>query len=92
MTRHEERLTELFARAERERQELSAAVVEVRRQVEQKRARWSSFGFWAGALMAGATSAYKLFGRNSFSSRLGRWSTGSSILIAVVRFLFRLFR
>jgi hypothetical protein len=45
-----------------------------------------------GTLAAGATSAYRLFGRNSLSSRLGRWSTGTSILVSVLRLLFRLFR
>jgi hypothetical protein len=91
MTR-EERLAMLSGRAERERRDLAAAVFDLRRTVEEKRARWSSLGFWAGTLTAGATSAFRLFGRNSFSARVSRWSTLGTILLAVARFLFRLFR
>jgi hypothetical protein len=92
MSSRVERLTELSARAERERQELADAVTDVRERVEEKRERWTSIGFWAGTLAAGATSAYRLFGRNSFSARVNRWNTLGSILFALTRFLFRLFR
>jgi hypothetical protein len=92
MTAREERLAELSARAERERRDLASAVEELRIRVDEKRRRWSSLGFWAGTLTAGATSAYRLFGRRSFSARVNRWSTLGTVLVAVVRFLFRLFR
>jgi hypothetical protein len=92
MSARQERLAELSARADRERRELAAAVRDLRRDIEQKRARWSSIGFWAGTLVAGATSAYRLFGRNTLSARLTRWSTLGSIVVPIVRFLFRLFR
>jgi hypothetical protein len=92
MTARDERLAELSARAERERRDLAVAIEELRIRVEEKRARWSSLGFWAGTLTAGVTSAYRLFGRRSFSARVNRWSTLGTILVALVRFLFRLFR
>lgn len=92
MSAREERLAELSARAERERRELATAILDARERFEEKRRRWTSFGFWAGTLAASATSAYRLMGRNSFSARLNRWSMLGSIVVAVGRFLFRLFR
>ena len=92
MSAREERLAALSARAEAERQDLARSVEDVRRRIAEKRARYATFGFWAGTLAAGATSAYRLFGRNSLSARLGRWGTGTSILVWLVRLFFRLFR
>ena len=88
----EDRLSVLSARAEVERRELAAAVSEVRVHAEEKYRRVSSLGFWAGTLAAGATSAVRFFGRNSLSSRVHRWSTLGSIVVAVARVVFRLFR
>jgi hypothetical protein len=88
----EERLAELSARAETERRDLAAAILDARERFEEKRERWTSFGFWGGMLAASATSAFRLMGRNTFSARLNRWSMLGSILVAVGRFLFRLFR
>ena len=92
MSLREERLASLTARAEEERQALARAVADVRTRIEEKRERFTSIGFWTGTLVAGATSAYRLFGRNSLSARLGRWSTGTSIVVSLLRLLFRLFR
>jgi hypothetical protein len=88
----EERLAELSAKAETERRDLAAAILDARERFEEKRRRWTSFGFWGGMLAASATSAYRLMGRNSFSARVNRWSMLGSILVAIGRFLFRLFR
>ena len=82
----------LSIRAEAERRDLTGAIAEVRSAVEQKRARYTSIGFWTGTLTAGVVGAYRLFGRNSFSSRVNRWSMAGSLGLAVARFLFRLFR
>jgi hypothetical protein len=92
MTPHEARLAELSARADLERRDLAMALEDFRIRVDRKRERWSSAGFWAATLTAGATSAFRLFGRRSFSARVNRWSTVGTILVAVARFLFRLFR
>jgi len=92
MSAREERLAALSSRAEGERQALARSVGEARLRFEEKRERVLSLGFWAGALAAGATSAYRLFGRNSLSARLGRWGTGTSILVWLLRLFFRLFR
>ncbi len=92
MSAREERLSALSIRAEGERRDLAAAIDEVRAHAEAKYERVTSLGFWAGTLAAGATSAYRFFGRNSLSARVDRWSTLGSIVVAVLRFLFRLFR
>ena len=85
MTTREERLVNLSIRAEAERRDLTAAIAEVRSAVEQKRARYTSIGFWTGTLTAGVVGAYRLFGRNSFSSRVNRWSMAGSLGLAVAR-------
>ena len=59
--------------------------------IEEKQARFRSLGFWAGLLVSGVTSTYRLFGRNTLSARVNRWSTLGSILVSIARFLFRLF-
>jgi len=92
MSTREERLVNLSIRAEAERRDLATAIADVRSGIEEKRARFSSIGFWTGTLTAGLVGAYRLFGRNSFSSRVNRWSTAGSLLLAVARFIFRLFR
>lgn len=92
MSAREERLAELSARAEGERRDLASAILDARKGFEEKRRRWTSFGFWAGTLAASASSAFRLYGRNSFSARVNRWSMLGSILVAIARFLFRLFR
>jgi hypothetical protein len=92
MSLREERLASLSARALEERQELAREVEQMRRRIDEKRRRFASIGFWAGTLAAGATSAYRLFGRNSLSARLDRWGTGTSILVWALRLFFRLFR
>jgi len=92
MSTREERLSLLAARGERERQELAAAIDEVRVQAEAKYRRVTSLGFWGGTLAAGATSAYRFFGRNSFSARVHRWSTLGSLTVSLLRFVIRLFR
>lgn len=92
MSLREERLASLSVRAVEEREALARAIADVRTRVDEKRERFTSMGFWMGTLVAGATSAYRLFGRNSLSARLGRWSTGTSILVSLLRLLFRLFR
>ena len=92
MSARDARLSALSLRAERERRDLTAAIDDVRVNAEAKYERVTSLGFWAGTLAAGATSAYRFFGRNSLSARVNRWSTLGSILVAALRFLFRLFR
>ena len=87
-----ERLSLLSARAEIERGDLAAAVIDVRREAESRYRRITSLGFWAGTLAAGATSAYRYFGRNSLSARVSRWSSAGSIAVSILRLLFRLFR
>ncbi len=92
MSAREQRLASLSARAQEERRDLAREAEQLRVRFDEKRRRFASIGFWAGTLAAGATSAYRLFGRNSLSARLSRWGTGTSILVWLARLFFRLFR
>jgi hypothetical protein len=91
MSPREVRLAELSTRAVAEREELSSAVRDLRQKIEEKQKRLRSLGFWTGLLISGVTSTYRLFGRNTLSARVNRWSTLGSILVSIARFLFRLF-
>jgi hypothetical protein len=91
MSPREVRLAELSTRAVAEREELASAVREVRQRIDEKQKRLRSLGFWAGLLVSSMTSTYRLFGRNTLSARVNRWSTLGSILVSIARFLFRLF-
>lgn len=92
MNGREAKLAELSARAQRDRDDLAAAVADLRERLEEKRARWTSRGFWAGTLAAGAVSAYRMLHRDSLSSRVARWSSAASTTLAIARLLGRLFR
>jgi hypothetical protein len=88
----EERIAELSARAELDRAELADALSDVRVRLEEKRARWTSRGFWAGTIAAGAVSAYRMLHRDSFTSKVERWSSAAAVTLTVARFLGRLIR
>ena len=92
MSTREERLADLSKRAQEERADLASAIGELRVRVDEKRQRWTSVGFWTGVAVSGAASMYRTFGRNSFSSRVNRWSNLGSLGIAGARLLLRLFR
>lgn len=85
-------LAELSAKAALDREDLAAAISDLRERVDEKKARWSSRGFWAGMLAAGAVSAYRMLHRDSLSSKVARWGSAASTTVTIARLLGRLFR
>ena len=85
MTEREERLAELVARGEREREALANATLEMRSELERRRAQWKAASVFATGAAVVGTVAYKLFGRSSYSARLGRTASVVSIVLGLVR-------
>ena len=85
MTEREERLAELVARGEREREALANATLEMRSELERRRAQWKAASVFATGAAVVGTVAYKLFGRSSYSARLGRTASVVSLVLGLVR-------
>jgi len=85
MTEREERLAELVARGEREREALANATFEIRSELERRRAQWKAASVFATGAAVVGTVAYKLFGRSSLSARLGRTASVVSLALGLVR-------
>jgi hypothetical protein len=85
MTKREERLALLVERGRREREELENATLEIRSEVERRRAQWKAASVFATGAAVVGTVAYKLFGRSSFSARIGRTASVVSIVLGLVR-------
>jgi hypothetical protein len=85
MTEREERLAELVERGEREREALANATLEIRSELERRRAQWKTASVFATGAAVVGTVAYKLFGRSSYSARLGRTASVVSIVLGLVR-------
>jgi hypothetical protein len=85
MTEREERLAELVERGEREREALANATLEIRSEFERRRAQWKAASVFATGAAVVGTVAYKLFGRSSFSARLGRTASVVSLVLGLVR-------
>ena len=85
MTDREDRLALLVERGRREREALESATLEIREELERRRAQWKTASVLAtGAAMVG-TVAYKLFGRSSYSARIGRTASVVSLILGLVR-------
>jgi len=85
MTDREERLARLVERGRREREALESATLEIREELERRRAQWKTASVLAtGAAMLG-TVAYKLFGKSSYSARIGRGASVVSLILGLVR-------
>jgi hypothetical protein len=80
-----ERIDALRRRGEHERESLAEAIAALRTDVEDRRSRWKRLSVLAGGAAAAGTVAYKLFGRNSFSAKLGRLTTAASVLFTLGR-------
>jgi hypothetical protein len=89
MTSAEDRIAALVARGAREREDLAAATVEIRAEVELRRAQWRAASLLATGIAVTGTVLYRLFGRNSLSAQLGRAATVVSLVMGLVRFLRR---
>lgn len=85
MSGHQERVEALRGRGEHERETLAATVVAIRQEIEERRSRWKRLSLLAGGAAAAGTVAFKLFGRNSVSAKLGRIASAASVLFRLGR-------
>ena len=85
MTKREERLALLVERGRREREELENATLEIRSELERRRAQWKAASVLATGAAVVGTVAYKLFGRSSYSARIGRTASVVSLILGLVR-------
>jgi hypothetical protein len=85
MNRRTERIEMLRLRAEHEREALAREIAALREEIEERRSRWKRLGLLAGGAAAAGTVAYKLFGRNSMSAKLGRMASAASLLFSLGR-------
>ncbi len=92
MRKRKEQVAALLSRGESERAVLARALAEIRGEVERRRAQWRLASLLASGLAAGATVAYRLFGKSSLSSRLGRMAQATSLVVGLARAALRLRR
>jgi predicted alpha/beta-fold hydrolase len=90
MTSQEDRVAALVARGRQEREELAAATIEVRAEVERRKAQWRAASFLATGIAVTGTVLYRLFGRNSLSAQLGRAASVVSLVMGLYRFFQRI--
>jgi hypothetical protein len=89
MTRSADRIAALVARGRQEREDLAAATVQIRAEVERRKAQWRAASLLATGIAVTGTIAYRLFGRNSLSAQLGRAASLVSLVMGLVRFFQR---
>ena len=92
MSDAQERLGDLVSRGRMLRLELANQVVGMREDLESRRTQLRVAGWLGSGIVAGATAAYKLFGRQSLAARVGRYSSTASLLFALIRGALRLRR
>ncbi|HEY1252782.1 MAG TPA: hypothetical protein VGH97_16505 [Thermoanaerobaculia bacterium] len=80
-----ERLLELRRRAAFEREDLAAAVRDLRVELDSFRTRWRFAGWAASGVAAAATAGWKLFGRNSLAAKASRIASAASLLLGLGR-------
>ena len=85
MTGREQRLALLVARGRLEREALKNAALEISREIERRRKQWKAASVFASGATAIGMVAYKLFGRSSYSARLGRGASVVSLVVGLVR-------
>ena len=92
MTSREDRIALLVARGREEREDLAAATIEIRAQVERRKAQWRTASFLATGLAVTGTVVYRLFGKTSLSAQLGRVASVVSLLMGLARVFSRIRR
>lgn len=90
MTSREERVAALVARGRQERENLAVATIEIRAEVEHKKAQWRTASFLATGIAVTGTVVYRLFGRNSLSAQLGRAASVVSLAMGLYRVFQRI--
>jgi hypothetical protein len=78
-----DRIEGLRRRGEFERDVLAREVGRLREDLAERRAHWKTAGIIAGSLAAAWTVGYKLFGKHSLASKLGRISSAASLLFGL---------
>jgi hypothetical protein len=86
------RIEQLVSRAARERLLLAESLGSVATDVRRHRFAWRVATTTATGVAAAATVAWKLLGKNSPASKLGKAASGASILLGVGRAFLRLRR
>jgi hypothetical protein len=85
MSTPDERLYELRRRAAYEREDLAAAVRDLRTELDSVRTRWRFAGWAASGVAAAAAAGWKLFGRNSLAAKASRIASAASLLLGIGR-------
>ena len=86
------RIEMLVRRAAAEREDLAAAVGELAGQIDRRRTLLRVGGWIAGGLAAAVMGAYKLFGKGSLASIVGRYSSAASLVLGLGRAAMQLRR
>lgn len=90
MTSREDRIAALVARGNQEREDLAAATVEIRQELERRKAQWKAASFLATGLAVTGTVVYRLFGKTSLAAQLGRAASVVSLLVGLARVFTRI--
>ncbi|HEY3204851.1 MAG TPA: hypothetical protein VGL03_14470 [Thermoanaerobaculia bacterium] len=80
-----ERISALRRRAAWEREDLAAALRDIRDETSFLRHRWRIAGWAASGVAAAAAAGWKLFGRNSLAARVSRIASAASLLLGIGR-------
>jgi hypothetical protein len=92
MTSREDRIAALVARGNQEREDLAAATIEIREEIERRKAQWKAASFLATGLAVTGTVVYRLFGKSSLAAQLGRAASVVSLLMGLARAFSRIRR
>ncbi len=92
MTSREDRIAALVARGREQREDLTAATIEIREQIERRKAQWRAASFLATGLAVTGTVVYRLFGKTSLSAQISRAASGVSVLLGLARAFGRIRR
>jgi len=92
MTESADRLEELAREGDRRRERLAETVYGVAEEVRRRRVAFKVAGMAVTGVVAAGTAAWKLFGRSSPAARIGRATSGASILLGLGKAFFRLRR
>lgn len=85
MSSSDERIAALLRRGESEREDLTMAIVNVREEIERRRAQWKAASTIATVLALAGSVAYRLFGKASIGARLTRGASALSLLLGLAR-------
>ena len=92
MKNREDRIAALVARGNQEREDLTAATIRMREELERRKAQWKAASFLATGLAVTGTVVYRLFGKTSLAAQLGRAASVVSLLMGLARAFSRIRR